>query len=80
MPPSLDGKRARRHGWAGQPGAENILYGTTDARRALDLWMNSQDHRANTLTCSFTLHGVGRVERHWTHLFIRPPPAGTAGR
>jgi uncharacterized protein YkwD len=52
---------------------ENILYGTTEARRALDLWMNSAGHRANILTCSYTLHGVGRVEGHWTHLFIRPP-------
>jgi len=56
--------------------AENILYGTTEASRALELWMSSAGHRANILTCSFTSQGVGRVEGHWTHLFVRPLPAG----
>jgi uncharacterized protein YkwD len=68
--------RLKAAGIAYREAAENILYGTTDANHALELWMNSPGHRANILTCSFTLHGVGRVEGHWTHLFIRPPPGG----
>jgi uncharacterized protein YkwD len=53
--------------------AENILHGEASASRALDLWLNSAGHRANLLECSYTHHGVGRVETHWTHVFLRDP-------
>jgi uncharacterized protein YkwD len=53
--------------------AENILYGEATASRALELWLNSPGHRENLLNCSFTHHGVGRVDTHWTHLFLRDP-------
>lgn len=53
--------------------AENILHGEATATRALGLWMGSPGHRANLLDCSFTHHGVGRVNSHWTHLFLKDP-------
>ena len=53
--------------------AENILTGERTASGALQLWMNSPGHRANLLDCSFTHHGVGRVDSHWTHVFLRDP-------
>jgi uncharacterized protein YkwD len=52
--------------------AENILHGTADARRALDLWMDSPGHRQNLVDCAYTHHGVGREAQHWTHVFITP--------
>jgi uncharacterized protein YkwD len=53
--------------------AENILHGEATATRALGLWMDSEGHRANILDCSFTHHGVGRADSHWTHLFLKDP-------
>lgn len=46
---------------AGVPslGGENIARGQADARAVMDAWMNSPDHRANILNCSYKSLGVG---------------------
>jgi len=59
--------------------AENILSGEGGAKRVLDLWLNSPGHRANLLKCSFTHHGVGRVDTYWTHVFLQDPRATAGG-
>lgn len=53
--------------------AENILSGERTASRALELWLGSAGHRANLLECSYTHHGVGRVDGYWTQVFLRDP-------
>jgi uncharacterized protein YkwD len=53
--------------------AENILEGEASPTRVLQLWMQSPGHRMNIVECSFTHHGIGRVDTHWTHIFLRDP-------
>lgn len=53
-------------------GAENIAWGYGSAEAVLAGWLDSPGHRANIENCSLTEHGVGLVETHWTHLFVRP--------
>jgi uncharacterized protein YkwD len=53
-------------------GAENIAWGYHSAAAVLDGWLNSSGHKANIENCSLTEHGVGLLQSHWTHLFIRP--------
>ena len=52
--------------------AENIAAGQPTAQAVLDAWLGSPGHRANIENCALTHHGVGLLERHWTHLFITP--------
>ncbi len=46
---------------AGYPGgvAENIATGFTTADAVMAAWMDSDGHRANILTCSYTVVGIG---------------------
>ncbi len=53
-------------------GAENIAWGYHSAADVLNGWLNSSGHKANIENCSLTEHGVGILQSHWTHLFIRP--------
>ncbi len=49
---------------------ENIAKGQKTAERVVDAWMNSEGHRRNILSKSFTHIGVGFSSNHWTQLFI----------
>lgn len=52
--------------------AENIAAGYPTPDGVLQAWLESAGHRANIENCSLTEHGVGLLDTHWTHLFIRP--------
>lgn len=60
-------QRAERYGSSAL--SENILYGAGDAANAINMWMNSDGHRANILTAGWTRIGVGRSGTHYTQLF-----------
>ena len=60
-------QRAERYG--SKAASENILYGAGDAASAINMWMNSDGHRANILTAGWTRIGVGRSGTHYTQLF-----------
>ncbi len=49
---------------------ENIAKGQKTAEAVVDAWMNSDGHRRNILSKSFTHIGVGFYANHWTQLFI----------
>jgi len=55
---------------------ENIARGQTTAQSVMDSWMNSEGHRANILSSTFTQIGVGYANSsgvpYWTQMFIRP--------
>ena len=40
---------------------ENIAFGSSTAEGVMDMWMNSEGHRANILTARFTSIGIGCV-------------------
>jgi uncharacterized protein YkwD len=73
---SLDGRdfadRIRATGYP-SPGAENIAYGQTSARKVVADWMDSPGHRRNILDCELTEIGVGFDDRgyYWTQNFGR---------
>ena len=50
---------------------ENIAKGQATPAAVVNAWMNSQGHRANILSTSFTHIGVGYVAdgRYWTQMF-----------
>lgn len=54
---------------------ENIAMGQTNAREVVRSWMNSEGHRKNILSPTFTHIGVGYAEGgqgryYWTQMFI----------
>lgn len=49
---------------------ENIAKGQKTAKDVVNAWMNSEGHRKNILSKSFTHIGVGHSSNHWTQLFI----------
>ena len=51
---------------------ENIAMGQTTPAAVVRAWMNSEGHRANILSASFTEIGVGYVAEghYWTQMFI----------
>ncbi|WP_017185143.1 CAP domain-containing protein [Alkalibacillus haloalkaliphilus] len=53
---------------------ENIAMGQRSPEQVMDGWMNSDGHRANILSDSFTHLGVGYVQdghqTYWTQMFI----------
>lgn len=51
---------------------ENIAKGQRTASEVVQAWMNSEGHRANIMSKSFTHIGVGYVEgNYWTQMFIQ---------
>lgn len=52
---------------------ENIAYGQRSPEEVMNSWMNSEGHRANILSSSFTMIGVGCYEEngtlYWTQIF-----------
>lgn len=63
--------------------AENIAAGTNNPEQLLQLWMESEGHRANILNCALSETGVGyyRLENdtgnvnythYWTQVFAAP--------
>jgi uncharacterized YkwD family protein/spore coat assembly protein SafA len=55
---------------------ENIAKGQTTAKAVVNSWMNSEGHRKNILSPTFTHLGVGYASGNgstfWTQLFIKP--------
>ena len=51
---------------------ENIARGYPDPESVVNAWMNSEGHRANILSASFTAIGVGYVAsgNYWTQWFV----------
>lgn len=49
---------------------ENIAKGQKTAQAVVTAWLNSEGHRRNILSSSFTHIGVGFDNYHWTQLFI----------
>jgi len=54
---------------------ENIAYGQNSAQAVMTSWMNSEGHRNNILSDSYTHIGVGCYDnnnrQYWVQLFIR---------
>ncbi len=70
--------RMRAAGYEPAVAAENLAYGYTTARAAVEGWMNSSSHRANILLDRVCDLGVGYAEvpgstytRYWTQKFGR---------
>jgi uncharacterized protein YkwD len=55
--------------WLG-PAAENLALSQSDAIGVLQLWLDSQGHRANLDDCRYRFHAIGVSEGRWTHLFF----------
>ncbi len=51
---------------------ENIAKGQSSAQEVVNAWMNSEGHRKNILSSSFTAIGVGYVSQgnYWTQMFV----------
>ncbi|WP_077620687.1 CAP domain-containing protein [Bacillus sinesaloumensis] len=50
---------------------ENIAMGQRSPQEVVNAWMNSEGHRKNILSSTFTHIGVGHVEgNYWTQMFI----------
>jgi uncharacterized protein YkwD len=64
--------RLRAAGVGYRAAAENIVFGHTTGARVFERWIESESHRANLENCTYTHHGVGRSEGHWTHVMYRP--------
>lgn len=69
------GTRATAAGYTWSAIGENIGSGSVSPEAMMDLWMNSDGHRANILSPNFTELGVGIDERGtalWVQVFGRP--------
>jgi uncharacterized YkwD family protein len=51
---------------------ENIAMGQTTAQQVVNAWMNSEGHRKNILSASYTNIGVGFTSKgnYWSQMFI----------
>ncbi len=51
---------------------ENIAYGYRTPEAVVEGWMNSEGHRRNIMSSSFTEIGVGYISQgnYWTQMFI----------
>jgi len=54
-----------------QAAAENIAEGQETAEEVFGGWIGSPGHRRNLENPAFTRHGIGLVQRRWTHILIR---------
>jgi len=61
-----------RFGISYRSAAENIAKGQTTPKAVVNAWMNSQGHRKNILSSSYTHIGVGHVAsgNYWTQMFV----------
>lgn len=50
---------------------ENIAYGSSTAEGVMNMWMNSEGHRANILTARFTSIGIGCVYYEGTYYWVQ---------
>lgn len=77
--------RAQDCGYGSQA-AENIAYGSTSAETIFGMWMGSPGHKANILTTSYKVIGIGQHGSAWTTDFgylddsgdTAPPPPATS--
>lgn len=62
----------RDFGVAYKSAGENIAQGQQTPQEVVQAWMNSEGHRKNILSNSFTHIGVGYEDtgKHWTQMFI----------
>ncbi|GLZ51710.1 CAP domain-containing protein [Actinomycetospora sp. NBRC 106378] len=70
--PASSTGRAQAAGVSFRTLADNIAMGYRDADSVVVGWMNSEGHRRNILTCSFTRTGVGYDARNsgrWVQMF-----------
>ena len=49
---------------------ENIAAGAATPESVMNMWMNSEGHRANILNESFDAIGVGRMGNYWVQMFV----------
>lgn len=49
---------------------ENIAKGQRTPQQVVDAWMNSEGHKRNILSQSFTHIGVGNSSNYWVQMFI----------
>jgi uncharacterized protein YkwD len=49
--------------------AENIAETKGDAARVMEIWMESEGHRAHILSTKYRRIGVGHAKPYWTQLF-----------
>ena len=69
------GARATAAGYNWNTIGENIGSGSVTPEAMMDLWMNSDGHRANILSPNYTELGVGIDEQGmtlWVQVFGRP--------
>jgi uncharacterized protein YkwD len=64
--------RIKEAGYNAGPSAENMSWGDTSAKQAVDGWMNSGAHKGNILNCSFTDTGVAVSGKYSIQLFAAP--------
>ncbi|MFF3136614.1 CAP domain-containing protein [Streptomyces mirabilis] len=64
--------RIKEAGYKAGPSAENMSWGDTSAKQAVDGWMNSASHKGNILNCSFTDTGVAVSGKYSIQLFAAP--------
>ncbi|KIL45048.1 CAP domain-containing protein [Jeotgalibacillus soli] len=62
----------KSYGISYKTAGENIAMGQRSPEEVVKAWMNSEGHRKNIMSSSFTHIGVGHVEQgnYWTQMFI----------
>lgn len=66
-------RRLEAAGIAFVAAAENIAHGSETGEGVFRQWEESPGHRANMMSCRYTLQGVGRFGTYWTQLLMTPP-------
>ncbi|GIM87606.1 CAP domain-containing protein [Salinispora arenicola] len=69
------GDRLKAVGYQFRVAAENVAWNQQSPEAVMNAWMNSPDHRANILNCSYTEIGVGVARSngpYWTQVFAAP--------
>lgn len=69
---NIPGAKGTSSAW--YPISENLLRGTSSARRAFEIWMGSQLHREAMLDKPFRSVGIGQVGGYWSLKLAAPCP------
>ncbi|MFG2119859.1 CAP domain-containing protein [Streptomyces sp. NPDC048710] len=65
-------QRIKDAGYNAGPAAENMSWGTTDAKTIVDGWMNSSGHRGNIVNCDYKDTGVAVSGDYAVQVFASP--------
>ncbi|WP_405881684.1 CAP domain-containing protein [Streptomyces sp. NBC_01136] len=65
-------QRIKEAGYNAGPTAENMAWGSTDAKKIVDDWMGSSGHRANIVNCALTDTGVAVSGKYTVQVFAAP--------